>query len=212
MTTPQISEIIDWDPETGSGYLGLDEGEKILALNVLDFTSFHRRPGVGDRVLYESTFDENYNPVAKNAKLLRARGLYHNMGTAWPSLFLILPIVAFLVAPLPASGWFFIAFLFLMSATTYMLYHCKEFRRNGIKKMQPDSVLHFCEMLGGWPGAILAQRRLEEEQPDRRYQVFLWISVFLWQGLAIEAMSDWSVTQQVWSSLSPLIESVNPLV
>ncbi len=212
MTTPQTAEIIDWDPDSGSGYLGLNEQNQLLPLKVMDFEKFHRRPVVGDRVLCDLSYDADFNPVAVDVRLLRAKGLFHGMSTAWPSLFLVLPIVAFLVAPLPASGWHFMAYLFLVSAVSFLLYHCDDFRRNGFGKMRADSVLHFLELIGGWPGAILARRKLGVEQADPRYQLFLWLSVALWQGLAIEAMCDWSVTQQVWSNLSPLLEVVNPLV
>ncbi|MEM9280360.1 MAG: hypothetical protein AAGA96_00905 [Verrucomicrobiota bacterium] len=208
MTTPPTAEIVEWNPESGSGYLGFDE--KIVAIQARDFLRFHRRPVPGDRVLCDLTFDEEYQPIAVDLRLLRARGLFYGMSRAWPALLLVLPIVAALSAPLPASGWHFLAYFFLMSAATFMLYQCEDFLKKGLGRFRTDSVLHLLELLGGWAGSVLALRLMEEDEAEDRYRLFLWISVGLWQALSLEATSGWLISRNIGKAVLPVLQVANP--
>jgi len=42
--------------------------------------------------------------------------------------------------------------------------------------------LHLLELLGGWPGAFLAQRRLRHKCSKRRYQFVFWLIVLAYQS------------------------------
>ncbi|MDF1861428.1 MAG: hypothetical protein P1U87_14525 [Verrucomicrobiales bacterium] len=209
MTTPaHDSKVITWSNHEGSGFLSFSE-EEVIPVYAKDFQRFHRRPQEGDRVLHNLASGEGEWPHATDVVLLRARGLFHDLKGAWPTLFLVLPILAFLIAPLPGGFFHCVAYVFLLSAATFLLYHCHEFRRDGIGNCTPDSALHFLELLGGWPGAILAQHQIGTEFSRKRYQFFFWIIVGIWQGISIEAIFDWSVSQQLWGLFSPVLETVS---
>jgi uncharacterized membrane protein YsdA (DUF1294 family) len=52
----------------------------------------------------------------------------------------------------------------------------------------PESSLHFAELLGGWPGALLAQRRLRHKCSKTSYQIVFWIIVTLFQVAAVDVI------------------------
>lgn len=59
----------------------------------------------------------------------------------------------------------------------------------------PESRLHLLELLGGWPGALLAQQLFRHKTRKSRYQLVFWLAVLVnlgamgWLLLAPEAMS-----------------------
>lgn len=203
-TRPYRSQVLDWDDQTGVGYL--TTGEDYFTVASKDFTRFHRHPREGDHVLHSVGYTPDNKVVVTDAVLLRARGFLHDLAKMWPSLFLVLPLLSMLVAPGPISFGLMAAWMLVASVAAFLLFHCEEFLRQGIGKVQPDSMMHFLEMVGGWPGSIAAQRRLHLKESDLRYQVFFWISVGLWQALSLDGVLDWSGTQRLWSSVSPAIE------
>jgi uncharacterized membrane protein YsdA (DUF1294 family) len=43
----------------------------------------------------------------------------------------------------------------------------------------PESTLHFFSIVGGWPGAMLAQRTLRHKTQKQSFQVMYWVTVVL---------------------------------
>ncbi|HMN97701.1 MAG TPA: DUF1294 domain-containing protein [Phycisphaerales bacterium] len=43
----------------------------------------------------------------------------------------------------------------------------------------PESTLHGLELLGGWPGSLLAQRLFRHKTDKPRYQIIFWIATIV---------------------------------
>jgi uncharacterized membrane protein YsdA (DUF1294 family) len=54
-----------------------------------------------------------------------------------------------------------------------------------------ERALHFWELLGGWPGAFLAQRRLRHKSAKISYLATYWLIVALHHYLAIDGLLGW---------------------
>ena len=75
----------------------------------------------------------------------------------------------------------------LMSAVTLGLYWMdKERARAGAWRVS-ESTLHVCELLGGWPGALIGQRAFRHKTRKQPYVFVLWIIV----GLHLAAWTWW---------------------
>jgi uncharacterized membrane protein YsdA (DUF1294 family) len=50
-------------------------------------------------------------------------------------------------------------------------------------------------LLGGWPGAFLAQRRLRHKCSKASYQFLFWIIVLAHQFAALDSLQDWRLSR-----------------
>lgn len=92
---------------------------------------------------------------------------------------------------LTLAGWIGVA-----SVVTYILYAWDKRRAQRGEWRIPEKVLHFWEVLGGWPGGFLAQRRLRHKSAKLSYLVTFWSIVALHNYLAIDAQLGWRLFHQ----------------
>jgi ADP-dependent NAD(P)H-hydrate dehydratase / NAD(P)H-hydrate epimerase len=64
-----------------------------------------------------------------------------------------------------------------------------------------ESGLHLTELLGGWPGAFLAQRRLRHKVSKPGFQVLFWLIVLAYQFVAFDSLQNWQFSRAAWDYL-----------
>jgi len=55
----------------------------------------------------------------------------------------------------------------------------------------PEAMLHFFELVGGWPGAFLAQRIVRHKISKTSYQLLFWAIVLIHQFVALDFVLGW---------------------
>lgn len=60
-----------------------------------------------------------------------------------------------------------------------------------------EGSLHLAEILGGWPGAFLAQRRLRHKCSKAGYQLVFRMIVLVYQIAAVDVMLDQRLSRAV---------------
>ena len=82
-------------------------------------------------------------------------------------------------------------YVLLLNTLTYWTYALDKRRaEEGLWRI-PEARLHLLEMLGGWPGAFLAQRRLRHKCSKGSYQCTFWLIVLVYQFVAFDSLQDW---------------------
>ncbi len=67
----------------------------------------------------------------------------------------------------------------VMSFVAFMLYrHDKRAAQSG-KTRTRERTLHLADLLGGWPGGLLAQDRLRHKTRKTTFQLVFWVTVVL---------------------------------
>ena len=79
----------------------------------------------------------------------------------------------------------------LCSALTWFLYYDDKRRARLGAWRAPESSLHLFGLVGGWPGAFLAQRQLRHKVSKLKFQVMFWAIVALHELVAIDYLIDW---------------------
>jgi len=64
-----------------------------------------------------------------------------------------------------------------MSIASFMLYRHDKRAAEGGKKRTRERTLHLADLLGGWPGGLLAQERLKHKTRKTAFQLVFWTTV-----------------------------------
>ncbi len=77
----------------------------------------------------------------------------------------------------------------VMSSVTFTAYYADQNRAKNQEWRIAENTLHLLELLGGWPGALLAQQWLRHKTAKVSYQVIFWLivaaHVVLWAWFAL---------------------------
>ena len=106
---------------------------------------------------------------------------------------LAMPVYA--VEQLGSNYYWLGVYAMVLSAVAYWVYAADKRRAvEGVWRI-PEARLHLLELLGGWPGAFLAQRRLRHKCSKGSYQVTFWLIVLAWQFAACDSIQSWRYTR-----------------
>ena len=93
----------------------------------------------------------------------------------------------------PSFHWVGI-YAVVLSVITYWAYAVDKRRAEEGFWRIPEAHLHLLELLGGWPGAFLAQRRLRHKCSKGGYQLMFWFIVLAYQFAAFDSLQSWRYT------------------
>lgn len=124
------------------------------------------------------------------------------MAIAILSLFLALPIYA-LSRLTVWIDWRLLAGAPLgLSLITYFAYRSDKRRAETKTWRIPEFTLHAAELLGGWPGAFLAQRKFRHKIAKPSYQMIYWIVVLAHQFVALDFLLGWRLSRDALRFIS----------
>lgn len=67
----------------------------------------------------------------------------------------------------------------LMSLATYAVYALDKSAARRKRRRVPERTLHLLALLGGWPGALLAQQHLRHKSGKTAFLLVFWLTVLL---------------------------------
>jgi uncharacterized membrane protein YsdA (DUF1294 family) len=83
----------------------------------------------------------------------------------------------------------------VLSVITFFVYRTDKRRAEAGEWRIPESTLHFAELIGGWPGAFLAQRQYRHKTSKTSFQVIFWAIVLIHQFAAVDSLAGWRFTK-----------------
>lgn len=120
-------------------------------------------------------------------------------GAAWLTLLGLLGLPTFaLTRQIDSVDW---RILFgvpvAMSVVAFFAYRTDKRRARDRNWRLSESALHTIELLGGWPGAFLAQRRYRHKTAKVSFQLTFWAIVFVHHMISIDSLSGWTFASRV---------------
>ncbi len=114
-------------------------------------------------------------------------------------LFFLLPVPLCAVSALTAFvDWKILAgALITVSSVSYLLCRSDKKRAELGEWRTPESLLHFLELIGGWPGAYIAQRKFRHKVAKGSYQFEFWAIVILHELIALDSLCGWRMSNAV---------------
>lgn len=192
------ARLAEWDATRGYGFLQVSK--KRVFLHRRDFAELDRQPVVGEEIRFIMGKDAKGRQCAKEAVFVISR----RSPGIWRPILLISLLVMPSIALIRAGGdnrWIF-GYLAVINLVTYKVYAMdKRSARAGAWRVA-EGKLHLLELLGGWPGAYIAQNNLRHKCSKGSYQFIFWLIVIGYQLAAIDSMQDWRVSEALFALIS----------
>jgi uncharacterized membrane protein YsdA (DUF1294 family) len=109
---------------------------------------------------------------------------------------LVLPVYALIRLGAWIDWRLLLAAPLAVSAFTFFIYRSDKHRAEAGEWRIPEFTLHFAELIGGWPGAFLAQRIVRHKISKISYQVVFWAIVLIHQFVALDSVIGWRFTHR----------------
>lgn len=170
--------IVRWNDEKGFGFVRADGSGEEAFVHISSFSNRAFRPTVSSRVRYRLTQDAHGRPRADHVRFeddsqarVRGRSLLPLVTSVT-----FLSGVAYLAVEQRVPRWVLVAYL-VLSGIAFGLYASdKRAARSGGWRHSEKSLL-LTGLLGGWPGALVAQNRLRHKSRKIGFQVPFWMTV-----------------------------------
>jgi uncharacterized membrane protein YsdA (DUF1294 family)/cold shock CspA family protein len=193
--------ITDWNDDKGFGFVVPHGGGARAFVHINEFQRGSRRPVDGDMISYLPGMDARGRTNARQVRHAGQRIEAPRTPSRIPRAALGVAILAGATAA--AVAGFLPAFLagvyFAASALSYLMYRWDKAAALNDLQRTPEVNLHLVDLLGGWPGALVAQQQFRHKTAKQSFQVIFLATVVVnvvvaaWltrSGLAAE-LSAW---------------------
>ncbi len=202
--TRRHGRIIEWNDDRGFGFVE-DKSRQRTFVHIREFEDRIKRPAIGDKVTFSLGSDAAGRSCAKQ---IVQEGWGGGFGLGALAM-----LVALLVAPVLAGRRFIPAEFWLevggvaaaLSLLTFGMYAWDKRKARRQEWRLSESTLQLWSVIGGWPGAFLAQRLLRHKSSKTSFQVIFWATVALHQYVMIDALLDWRVFHAARAMLGDIL-------
>lgn len=80
-------------------------------------------------------------------------------------------------------SWVLLALYAIASTVTFLAYAFDKAAAKNQQWRMRENTLHFCSLIGGWPGALVAQKLVRHKSSKLSFQVAFWSTVVLNLGI-----------------------------
>jgi uncharacterized membrane protein YsdA (DUF1294 family)/cold shock CspA family protein len=203
----RLGKVQDWNDERGYGFItpldATGDGARTF-FHIRDYQQAGRRPEPGELIKYVATRQSDGRWRATQVRRAvqsainsgRPKPVPQPYKTAYSAASdllragLVLAYIAF-IAWAVERGMLLLETAFIPAIAcivTCMAYAADKHFAQSNRWRIPEAHLHLLELLGGWPGALVAQRVLRHKTRKASYRIVFWMMV----ALNVAAMTAWA--------------------
>jgi uncharacterized membrane protein YsdA (DUF1294 family)/cold shock CspA family protein len=180
-----------WNDERGFGFIEPTQGGQELFVHIKDFPSGTGRPSVGQMMTFEVVTQPDGKKKARAiqypVRVRQGQGPRIEESAPW-TLPRALAIPAFAaVYGFVVWRWGFSAVVLLvyfgLSLVAFLAYALDKSAAVAGRWRTSEQALHLLSLMGGWPGALLAQQMLRHKTNKQSFISVFWVTVVLNMGV-----------------------------
>ena len=176
-------KLTSWNDKKGFGFIAPTKGNKQVFIHISEFVSRNNTPEVGQVITYTLSKDKMGRPCANNAsrpqdRLRKKNKKTDNTAITFPLFYFFITflILTVITGKLP----FEILIIYsILSLITYAVYANDKSAAQSKQWRTKEDTLHIFALVGGWPGALLAQKKLKHKSSKKSFRFVFWMTVII---------------------------------
>ena len=173
-----VGRIEEWNDDRGFGFVTPNGGGERVFAHIKAFESKGRRPLVGDLISYEAVADDRRRLNALRIRFIETSKRIPVNDKDWiPRRFAGgFSLLAVSAASYTGKVPLLLALIYtVMSLITFFAYWRDKAAARANRWRTQESSLHILGLLGGWPGALIAQGSFRHKTRKRSFQIGFWL-------------------------------------
>jgi uncharacterized membrane protein YsdA (DUF1294 family)/cold shock CspA family protein len=176
-----------WHDDRGFGFIEPDLGGQEIFIHIKAFPAGTGRPVVGQKLLFEVGTGKNGKKSAHAVQFPVRSRIMNKLGTesaaewtlprslAIPSFVVIYAFVAMRFGFVPGVLFVYAG----LSVSAIVMYAIDKSAAKAGRWRTPEKTLHLIALIGGWPGALIAQQLLRHKTSKASFVAVFWFTVLL---------------------------------
>lgn len=171
--------ISRWDDDRGFGFITPTGGGKAVFVHISAFGNIRSRPRKTDSVSFSLGKDRHGRPCAQDVDFAGAS--IFRMTDTLLALFIALAVLGglFTLSLLGKLPWMIPLLFVSFSVVAFIMYGLDKSAAQNSRWRTAENTLHLLSFLGGWPGALVAQRFFRHKSRKHSFQLVFWLLVLV---------------------------------
>ncbi len=176
-----------WNDDRGFGFIEPLHGGEDIFVHIKAYGARSGRPVVGQRVTFEVEMTSDGKKRAKRVEVIKSRHLESHARNYNPAqwgtasyfaipVFLIIFVATALIWKVP--GWLAGVYL-VASVVCFVVYAMDKSAAVAERRRVSEDTLLGLGLVGGWPGAIVAQQVLRHKSNKASFRAKFWVTVIV---------------------------------